>query len=121
MGYSLGVRDSIMIAHSFKGEEFGPAQEVHGATYTVDCELGSDELVHGLNWVVNIGDLQTILQDVLGKYNYKNLDTIEDFKGENTTTEFMCRIIHDDVKKKLQGHFSGNIKVHMSTAVDDKI
>eukprot|EP00188_Purpureofilum_apyrenoidigerum_P001131 Plantae.Rhodophyta-Purpureofilum_apyrenoidigerum.ctg15945.p1 GENE.Plantae.Rhodophyta-Purpureofilum_apyrenoidigerum.ctg15945~~Plantae.Rhodophyta-Purpureofilum_apyrenoidigerum.ctg15945.p1 ORF type:complete len:101 (-),score=19.81 Plantae.Rhodophyta-Purpureofilum_apyrenoidigerum.ctg15945:86-388(-) len=84
---------------------------MHGATYTVDCELSCEELVNGPNWVVNIGDLQQILQEVLGKYNYKNLDTIEDFKGENTTTEFMCKAIHDGVGRQLQGKFSGDLKI----------
>mmetsp|Transcript_4703 Transcript_4703/g.8682 ORF Transcript_4703/g.8682 Transcript_4703/m.8682 type:complete len:110 (+) Transcript_4703:95-424(+) len=62
MGYSLGVRDSIMIAHSFKGKEFGPAQSMHGATYTVECEFHCDELQPGVNWVVDIGEALDALQ-----------------------------------------------------------
>lgn len=54
-GFTLGIRDSIMIAHSFKGEEFGPAQGLHGATYTVDVDFETEELVERLNWVIDIG------------------------------------------------------------------
>jgi len=114
-GYSLGLRDSIMIAHSFKGEEFGPAQGMHGATYTVDVEFHVKELVclffivlcffdclqtdaaHDrtlcqeprLNWVLDIGEGMSVLKKVLAEYNLKNLDEL--FPSENTTTEFMCK------------------------------
>jgi hypothetical protein len=54
-GFSLGIRDSIMIAHSFSGEEFGPAQALHGATYTVDVDFCANELVDKCNWVIDIG------------------------------------------------------------------
>ena len=97
--YSLGIRDSIMIAHSFKGKEFGPAQALHGATYTVDVDLEAQELAAHVNWVVDIGEFSTILGEVLAVYNFKNLDDL--FPGENTTTEFMCRAIHRDLVARL--------------------
>jgi 6-pyruvoyltetrahydropterin/6-carboxytetrahydropterin synthase len=98
-GFTLGIRDSIMIAHAFEGEEFGPAQSLHGATYTVDVELSSHDLVERVNWVIDIGEFSTILSDVLGRYNFKNLNEI--FPDENSTTEFMCRRIHGDLVSKL--------------------
>lgn len=99
-GYSLGVRDSIMIAHSFTGEEFGPAQSLHGATYTVDVELSSPDLVEKVNWVIDIGEFSSLISEVISAYNFKNLNDI--FPDENTTTEFMCRQIHDDIASKLK-------------------
>ena len=99
-GFSLGVRDSIMIAHSFQGKEFGPAQNMHGATYTVDVELSAEDLVENVNWVVDIGDFSQMLSDVLCTYNFKNLNDL--FPTENTTTEFMCRRIHNDLASRLK-------------------
>ena len=99
-GYSLGVRDSIMIAHSFEGKEFGPAQNLHGATYTVDVELNALELVEKVNWVVDIGEFSQLLSEVLCQYNFKNLNDL--FPTENTTTEFMCRRIHNDLASRLK-------------------
>lgn len=99
-GFTLGVRDSIMIAHSFAGEAFGPAQSLHGATYTVDVELSTPDLVEKVNWVIDIGDFSTVLSEVLSVYNFKNLNDI--FPDENTTTEFMCRRIHQDIASKLK-------------------
>ena len=114
-GFTLGVRDSIMIAHSFQGEEFGPAQSLHGATYTVDVELSTPDLVEKVNWVVDIGEFSTILSDVLGVYNFKNLNEL--FPDENTTTEFMCRKIHGDIAAKLKCKNSKtclSVKLHES-------
>lgn len=99
-GFTLGVRDSIMIAHSFTGEAFGPAQNLHGATYTVDVELSTADLVEKVNWVIDIGDFSSMLSEVLNAYNFKNLNDI--FPEENTTTEFMCRRIHQDIAAKLK-------------------
>ncbi|KAA8491708.1 hypothetical protein FVE85_9755 [Porphyridium purpureum] len=111
MAFTLGVRDSIMIAHSFSGAEFGPAQNMHGATYTVDCEFGTDKLVDGCNWVVDIGEALDALGKCLQAYNYKNLDELPQFKGVNTTTEFMCMQIQKDMAAAFKGKFSGTIKV----------
>jgi 6-pyruvoyl-tetrahydropterin synthase len=92
--YSLNVRDHFMIAHSFRGEVFGPAQELHGATYVVDATFRRPELdADGL--VVDIGLASTGLREILGSMNYKNLDDVPEFAGENTTTEFLARAIWD--------------------------
>ncbi len=92
--YELTVRDHFMIAHSFRGEIFGPAQKLHGATYVVDAsfrraELDEDDLI------VDIGLASQVLSEILAEYNYRNLDEIEAFRGRNTTTEFMARVIFD--------------------------
>jgi 6-pyruvoyl-tetrahydropterin synthase len=92
--FSLCVRDHFMIAHSFAGAVFGPAQNVHGATYVVDAEFRRAELdPDGL--VVDIGLAAKALHDVLGALNYRNLDEAEEFRGRNTTTEFLARAIFE--------------------------
>jgi 6-pyruvoyl-tetrahydropterin synthase len=92
--YSVCVRDHFMIAHSFKGEVFGPAQRLHGATYVVDVEfqrpaLDADSLV------VDIGRAAAALRLVLDALNYRNLDELATFAGKNTTTEFLARAVFD--------------------------
>jgi 6-pyruvoyl-tetrahydropterin synthase len=90
--YTLGVRDHLMIAHSFQGEVFGPAQRLHGATYVVDMEFRRAQLdTDGL--VVDIGLASQALQRVLAALNYRNLDELPEFQGKNTTTEFLAREI----------------------------
>jgi 6-pyruvoyl-tetrahydropterin synthase len=90
--YSVTVRDHFMIAHSFKGEVFGPAQALHGATYNVDVTFRRPELdPDGI--VVDIGRAITALGAVLGELNFKNLDEEEAFKGRNTTTEFLAGVV----------------------------
>jgi 6-pyruvoyl-tetrahydropterin synthase len=91
--YSLSVRDHVMIAHSFQGEVFGPAQRLHGATYVVDAEFRRAALdADGL--VVDIGLAATALREVLAALNYRNLDDESVFKGRNTTTEFLAAHVH---------------------------
>ena len=92
--YALTVRDHIMIAHSFKGEVFGPAQRLHGATYLIDAcfkrsELDADALV------VDIGLASETLRSVLAELNFRNLDDEPAFAGKNTTTEFMARVVFE--------------------------
>ncbi len=90
--YTLGVRDHLMIAHSFQGEVFGPAQRLHGATYVVDMEFRRAQLdPDGL--VVDIGLASQTLQRLLSELNYRNLDDVPAFAGRNTTTEFLAREI----------------------------
>lgn len=90
--YSLCVRDHMMIAHSFRGEVFGPAQALHGATYVVDCEFRRPRLdPDGL--IVDIGRASMVLRDVLGALDYRNLDDEPAFHGRNTTTEFLAHAI----------------------------
>ena len=92
--YSVTVRGHIMIAHSFRGEVFGPAQRLHGATFVVDVEFRRPSLdADGI--VVDIGRATDALQVVLGELNYKNLDEELAFAGRNTTTEFLARICFD--------------------------
>ena len=92
--YSLFVRQHFMIAHSFKGEIFGPAQKLHGATYVVDVEFRRPELDDdGL--VVDIGLAGDVLAKLLGEMNYRNLDEEPLFKGANTTTEFLAKVVFD--------------------------
>ena len=92
--YSVTVRDHVMIAHSFKGEVFGPAQRLHGATYVVDVELTRPALdADGL--VVDIGRATEALHQVLADLNYRNLDEIPAFAGRNTSTEFLARVVFD--------------------------
>jgi 6-pyruvoyl-tetrahydropterin synthase len=84
----------MMIAHSFRGELFGPAQSLHGATYVVDVELRRAELgPEGV--VVDIGRANDALGKVLGEMNFRNLDAEPAFAGQNTTTEFLARTIFD--------------------------
>ena len=92
--YALTVRDHIMIAHSFQGAIFGPAQRLHGATYIVDACFQRSELdADGL--VVDIGLAGDTLKAVLADLNFRNLDEEPAFRGRNTTTEFMARVIFD--------------------------
>ncbi len=90
--YSLNVRDHFMIAHSFEGEAFGPAQKLHGATYVVDATFKRAELDAG-GMVADIGLASEQLKAVLADLNYRNLDAEPDFAGKNTTTEFLAREI----------------------------
>jgi len=90
--FSLNVRDHFMIAHSFRGEIFGPAQELHGATYVVDATFLRPELDEdGL--VVDIGLAADVLKATLAPLNYRNLDEEPAFAGSNTTTEFLAHEI----------------------------
>lgn len=100
--YTLGIRDSIMIAHSFHDHPaFGPAGKLHGATYTCDVEFITDKLQDQVNWVLDIGYASELLSEVLSQYNMNNLDEV--FKdGEFTTTEFMARRIQMDLAEKLR-------------------
>ena len=92
--YSLFVRQHFMIAHSFQGEIFGPAQKLHGATYVVDVEFKRPELDDdGL--VVDIGLAGDVLAKLLSEMNYRNLDDEPLFKGANTTTEFLAKVVFD--------------------------
>jgi 6-pyruvoyl-tetrahydropterin synthase len=92
--FTVTVRDHMMIAHSFRGEVFGPAQRLHGATYVVDLELRRAALdADGI--VVDIGKATDTLRAVLAGLNFQNLDDAAEFKGRNTTTEFLARVIYD--------------------------
>jgi 6-pyruvoyltetrahydropterin/6-carboxytetrahydropterin synthase len=90
--FSVTVRDHVMIAHSFKGEVFGHAQRLHGATYIVDVEFKRQRLdADGI--VIDIGRATEVLRQVLAELNYRNLDDVAEFAGRNTTTEFLAQVI----------------------------
>lgn len=99
--YSVCVRDHIMIAHSFSGATFGPAQRLHGATYVVDVEFRSHELDSD-GVVVDIGLASEALREILGALNYRNLDEQPPFKGRNTTTEFLARWIFERMAEHIR-------------------
>jgi 6-pyruvoyl-tetrahydropterin synthase len=90
--YSLTVCDHIMIAHSFVGAEFGPAQRLHGATFAVEAEFRAAKLDH-LNLLIDIGLARQELRRILEVVDYRNLDDVPRFAGQNTTTEFMAHYI----------------------------
>jgi 6-pyruvoyl-tetrahydropterin synthase len=120
--FRLCVRDHFMIAHSFNGEIFGPAQRTHGATYVVDvvfqrAELDEDGLV------IDIGLASETVKAVLSGYNFYNLDEVPELAGKNTTTEFMAKVIFDQLARAIgegrmgstaQGISHMEIKLHES-------
>ncbi|BCB91209.1 6-pyruvoyl trahydropterin synthase family protein [Phytohabitans suffuscus] len=92
--FSITVRDHIMVAHSFRGEVFGPAQRLHGATFVVDATFRRPAL-DADNIVVDIGLATAQLGEVLGELNYRNLDDEPAFAGVNTSTEYLAKVIAD--------------------------
>ncbi|WFE89392.1 6-carboxytetrahydropterin synthase [Roseibium porphyridii] len=96
--FAVEVRDHVMIAHSFKGELFGPAQALHGATFVIDAAFLADSLDEN-GVVIDIGRAHDALKEVLQPLNYKNLDEVPEFEGINTTTEFLTKHIHDHLAK----------------------
>lgn len=106
--FSVSVRDHFMIAHSFAGQVFGPAQKLHGATYVVDVEFRRSELdPDGV--VVDIGRASDGLRDVLAALNFRNLDDEPAFRGRNTTTEFLAFVIHERMAQKIA---AGELGLH---------
>ena len=92
--FAVTIRDHIMIAHSLRGEVFGPAQRLHGATYVVDATFRRATLdADGI--VVDIGRAAEALRAVVGELGYRNLDDEADFAGMNTTTEALARVVAD--------------------------
>ena len=99
--YTVCVRDHFMVAHSFRGEVFGPAQRMHGATYVVDVEFGRAALdADGL--VVDIGRAAAALRALLDGLNYRNLDEAPEFAGQNTTTEVLARVVFDRMQAAIR-------------------
>ncbi len=101
--FSVGVREHVMIAHSFTGEVFGPAQRLHGATFVVDCEFRRPSLAEGSNIVVDIGRAGEALKAILAEFNYRNLDELPLFAGQNTTTEFLARHVLERMRDAIRG------------------
>lgn len=98
--YSITVSHHFMAAHSLAGEIFGPAQRLHGATYVVEAELRCGSLdADGI--VCDIGRALDLLKAVLGEFEYRNLDELEEFRGRNTTTEFLAGEIHRRLARRI--------------------
>ena len=99
--YSVTVRDHVMIAHSFRGEVFGPAQRLHGATFVVDATFSGEELdPDGI--VVDIGRATEELHGVLADLNYRNLDDEPALAGRNSTTEAVARLVADRLAERIE-------------------
>ena len=111
--FAVEVRDHIMVAHSFRGEVFGPAQALHGATFVIDAAFIAETLdANGI--VVDIGLAHTVLKEIVNALNYRNLDDVPEFKGKNTTTEFLTRHVFDRLadaaRKGKLGRAAGELK-----------
>ena len=98
--YSVCVRDHFMIAHSFSGAVFGPAQRLHGATFLVDATFRREQLDED-NIVVDIGLATQELGAVVAELNYRNLDNEPDFAGLNTSTEFLAKVVADRLAERV--------------------
>lgn len=105
--FSVTVRDHLMVAHSFHGAVFGPAQRLHGATFVVDATFRRAEL-DADNIVVDIGRATEELGALLGELNYRNLDDEPDFAGMNTSTEFLARVIADRLADRVRAGALGD-------------
>lgn len=108
--FRVAVRDHVMIAHSLRGDVFGPAQRLHGATYEVITEYATPQLdADGI--VLDIGLCHRVLGEVLEPLRYQNLDALPQFAGRNTTTEYLAQWIHAQVAERLRGQFAGGLRV----------
>ena len=99
--FSVTIRDHMMIAHSFRGEVFGPAQRLHGATYVVDATFRR-ATVDADGIVVDIGRAAEALRAVVGELGYRNLDDEADFAATNTTTEVLARVVADRLVDRVE-------------------
>lgn len=105
--FAVEVRDHIMIAHSFRGDLFGPAQALHGATFVVDAAFMSPRLTpEGV--VVDIGKAHEVLKGILSPLAYRNLDDLPEFSGRNTTTEVLCKHIFDGIAQAVRAGTFGD-------------
>ncbi len=103
--FTVTVRDHMMIAHSFRGEVFGPAQQLHGATFVVDASFRGATL-DADHIVVDIGRAAAELHDIVGELSYRNLDDDPDFAGINTTTEVLAKAVADRLAERIR---AGNL------------
>jgi len=108
--YSVTIRDHMMIAHSLKSDAFGPAQNLHGATYVVDAEFKTESLDEN-NIVIDIDIATKVLQQALKPLKYQNLDDLEQFQAKLTTTEFLARYVHDVISNEMKDRFQGSLKI----------
>lgn len=105
--FSVTVRDHLMVAHSLRGEVFGPAQRLHGATYVVDATFRRAALDQD-NLVVDIGRAADQLRSVLADLTYRNLDDEPDFAGVNTTTEYLAQVVADGLGDRVRSGALGD-------------
>ena len=109
--YEVKVKDNLFIAHSLNDEFFGPAKNLHGATYVIDLIISSKEL-SDKNVVIDIGLASRLLKECIDIYNYKNLDEIESLRGFITTTEFLACQLTNDFIEKLNDELSNMSKIY---------
>ena len=115
--FGLTVRDHMMVAHSFRGEVFGPAQALHGATFVVDATFRGETLdADGI--LVDIGRATEVLKQVVGRLSYRNLDEVPAFAGTNTTTEVLARHVADRLAEHVAAGALGPVD-HLSGLVVD--
>jgi 6-pyruvoyltetrahydropterin/6-carboxytetrahydropterin synthase len=108
--YSLTVRDYVKIAHTLKGEIFGPAQTLHLLTYEVEATYATDAL-DKYNLIVDFDAAQQTLSSILSELKFKNLDELPEFEDVNTTTEFLCAYIHRRIGEAMGDRFLGRLSV----------
>lgn len=108
--YTVTIRNHMMIAHSLPSKAFGPAQNLHGATYVVDAEFKSQQLDEN-NIVIDIDIATKKLQKALAPLKYQNLDELPQFQGKLTTTEFLAKYIHEVISKEIIDSFQGSLKI----------
>ena len=99
--FSVTVRDHLMVAHSLRGEVFGPAQRLHGATFVVDATFRRESLDDD-GIVVDIGRATDVLHEIVGGLSYRNLDEEPAFAGRNTSTELLARVVADRLAERVQ-------------------
>jgi 6-pyruvoyl-tetrahydropterin synthase len=108
--FRLAVVDHVLIAHSLRGEVFGPAQRLHGATYKVTAEFAAKALdANGI--VLDMGRAHAVLAGVLAPLRFQNLDDLAEFAGTNTTTEVLAAWIHGQLAARVAGEFRGELRV----------
>ncbi|RMG58057.1 MAG: 6-carboxytetrahydropterin synthase [Bacteroidetes bacterium] len=108
--FSVKIRDHVMIAHSLPSPAFGPAQQLHGATYVVDAEFFRADLDEN-NIVIDIDIAHKTLAAALAPLKYQNLDALPQFAGKLTTTEFLARHIHQEIAAAVKGSFAGKLRI----------
>ncbi|MEK6476595.1 6-carboxytetrahydropterin synthase [Catalinimonas sp. 4WD22] len=108
--YTVTIRDHMMIAHSLPSQAFGPAQNLHGATYVVDAEFKTAQLDEN-NIVIDIDIATKKLQKALEPLKYQNLDELPQFQGKLTTTEFLAKYIHEVISREIKDSFQGSLKI----------
>jgi 6-pyruvoyl-tetrahydropterin synthase len=111
--YAVSVKDHIMIAHSLPDEFFGPAKNMHGATYVIEA-LFQSETLDTHNVVIDIGEAHNIVKKIVASLSYKNLDELPQFKNQLTTTEFLAKYIFDQIKLSIPDHIKLKVTLHES-------